>query len=181
MPRLPEVLSRDALPADQQDMFDYLTKTRGSVRVPFSLVLNSPEACRRISHLGTYVRFESSLPAAVTEIATLTVAREFDCAHEWAQHTGFARQAGVSEAAIDVIGSKRGLESLSEEEALPARYAREVLQHRRVSDATFAAARERFGDKGVVDLTATVGYYCLMACLLNALEVIPPPEATQLP
>jgi 4-carboxymuconolactone decarboxylase len=58
---------------------------------------------------------------------------------------------------------------------------RELLQQKRVADATFAAATQRYGTQGVIDLTATVGYYSLMACLLNALEVIPPPEATQLP
>jgi 4-carboxymuconolactone decarboxylase len=115
------------------------------------------------------------------ELATLSVAREFDCAHEWAQHTRFAREAGASDAAIDAIGHRHGTEALSEEEALPIRYARELLQQKRVSDATFAAAKERYGTQGAIDLTATVGYYSLMACLLNALEVIPPPEATQLP
>ena len=181
MPRLAEILNRDQLPSEQQDMFDYLTKTRGSVRVPFSLILNSPEACRRISHLGTYIRFESSLPNAVTEIATLTAARAFDCGHEWAQHSRFAREAGVSEQAIEAIANDRDPDALQPEEALPARYARELLKQRRVSHSTFAAARERYGDQGVVDLTATVGYYCLMACLLNALEVIPPADAPQLP
>jgi 4-carboxymuconolactone decarboxylase len=181
MPRLPEVLNRDQLPAEHRDMFDYLTQTRGSVRVPFSLILNSPEACRRISHLGTYLRFESSIPNAVTELATLTVAREWNCAHEWAQHTRFAREAGVSEAAIDAIGHGGSLEGLNESEALPVRYARELLETGRVSDEAFSAARKQFGDQGAVDLTATIGYYCLMACLLNALEVIPPLEATQLP
>ena len=181
MPRLPEVLNREELPVEQQDLFDYLAGTRGSVRIPFSLVLNSPEACRRISHLGSYIRFESSIPNAVMELATLSVAREFDCAHEWAQHTRFAREAGASDAAIDAIGNRRGLDGLSPDEALPIQYARELLQDKKVSDATFAAAQARFGNQGAIDLTATVGYYSLMACLLNALEVIPPPEATQLP
>src|SRR6266571_3024169 len=127
MPRLPEVPTKEALPPEQQDLWDYLAQTRGSVRIPFSIILNSPEACRRISHLGTYIRFESSIPNSVTELATLTVAREFDCAHEWAQHTNFAREAGVSEDAIAAIGHNRALDALNADEALPVAFARELL------------------------------------------------------
>jgi 4-carboxymuconolactone decarboxylase len=36
-----------------------------------------------------------------------------------------------------------------------------------VSDATFAKARERFGEQGVIDLVGTCGYYSLVAMVLN--------------
>src|SRR2546430_1657597 len=128
MARLPEIRSADELPAEQRDLFEYLTKTRGSFRPPFSIIANSPEACRRVSHLGTYSRLGASIPKAVTELATLVGAREFDCAHEWAQHTNFARAAGVSDAAIEAIGFRRPLEGLPAEEALPIEFARQLLQ-----------------------------------------------------
>ena len=181
MPRLPEIKDRDALPESHRDLYDYLASTRGSVRMPFSIILNSPEVCRRISHLGTYLRFESSISNATTELATLTVAREFDCRWEWAQHSLLAKQAGVSDAALDAIGARREVDELSQEEALPVEYARELLQDHKASDETFAAVAEMYGTQGTVDLTATIGYYAMMAQLLNALEVIPPAEATQLP
>jgi len=181
MPRLPEVKDRDALPESHRDLYDYLASTRGSVRMPFSLVLNSPEACRRISHLGTYLRFESSISNAATELATLTVAREFDCSWEWAQHSLLAKTAGVSDAALDAIGKRGTLAGLREEEAVPVRYARELLENHKASDDTFAAVQKLYGTQGTVDLTATIGYYALMAQLLNALEVFPPADAIQLP
>ena len=181
MPRLPEIKDRDALPESHRDLYDYLASTRGSVRMPFSIILNSPEACRRISHLGTYLRFESSISNAATELATLTVAREFDCRWEWAQHSLLARQAGVSDAALDAVGARREVDELSREEALPVKYARELLHDHQASDGTFAAVVEMYGTQGAVDLTATIGYYAMMAQLLNALEVIPPAEAIQLP
>ncbi len=173
MPRLREITSKQDLPEDKQSVLDYLAETRGSVRVPFSIVLNSPEACARIAHLGTYLRFESSLPPQVTELATLTVARHFDCEHEWLQHSRLAREAGVDEAALAAIANRRDLASLKDDQALPVRYAREILEGHAVSAETFAAAQRRFGAEGVIDLTATVGYYSLMACLLNALEIVP--------
>ena len=92
MPRLPEVKTKEQLPPEHQDLIEYLAGTRGSVRIPFSVVLNSPEACRRISHLGSYIRFESSVPQKVLELAVITVAREFEAGWEWAQHS--TRQRG---------------------------------------------------------------------------------------
>ncbi len=181
MPRLPEVLDRDQLPEDQRDLFEYLAGTRGSVRVPFSLILNSPETARRISHLGTFLRFESSLPQVVTELTVLTTAREYDCRHEWAAHTRLAREAGISDSTIEIIGNRRPLTELSEEEILPVRFARELLQEHVASEAAFDGALERFGNDGVIELTATIGYYGMLACLLNAMEVIPPDTAPQLP
>ncbi len=181
MPRLPEVLDRDQLPEDQRDLFDYLAETRGSVRVPFSLILNSPETARRISHLGTFLRFESSLPQVVTELAVLTTALEFDCRHEWAAHTRLAKEAGISDSTIAIIGSRRPLTELSEEDALPVRFARELLQEHAASEAAFDSALQRFGNDGIIELTATIGYYGMLACLLNALEVIPPETSPQMP
>ncbi len=181
MPRLPEVLERESLPEEKREVFDYLVRTRGGVRLPFSAILSNPEVTYRVAHVGTYVRFESSLPNNVRELAVLTAARERDVRFEWAAHVRAARQVGVSEAAIDAIGHGRELDGLSDEEALPVRFARELLRDRQVGDATFAAARGRFGDSGVLDLTATIGYYALLGCLFNALEIEPAADAPQLP
>ena len=181
MPRLPEILDRNALPEDKRDIYDYLAGSRGSVRLPFSAVLNAPEVCRRVSNLGGYIRFESSLPNSVMELATITVAREFNSAHEWAMHTGFARDAGASEAAIEAVAHRRDTAGLPREESLPIRYARELLQDKKLSDATLEEARELYGNQGVVELSATVGYYAMMACLIATIDIVPPENAPKLP
>lgn len=181
MPRLPEVLDRSALPEANRDVYDYLMKTRGAVRLPFSALLLSPDVTQRIAHVGTYCRFESGLPDKVRELAIITAAREREVAFEWAGHVRLAGEVGVSQAAIDAVTHRRPLDGLSDEEALPIRFAREVIVDKHVSDATFAAAQKRFGDKGVIDLTATVGYYAMLGCLLNTMQVEPAEGAPRLP
>src|SRR3972149_5181268 len=177
MPRLPEILDRDALPEDKREAFDYLVKTRGSVRLPFPPLLHSPDVAQRVAHVGTYVRFESGLAANVRELAVLTAARELDVAFEWAAHVRGANDAGLSQAAVDAIAHRRDLAGLSEEEALPVRFARALLIDHRVPDATFEAARRRYGDPGVIDLAAAAGYYSMIGALFNALAIEPSPEA----
>src|SRR5437868_846360 len=116
MPRLPEILDRNQLPEDQRDLFDYLAGTRGSVRMPFSVVAHSPEVARRVSHLGTYLRFECKIPAKVNELAICEVGREFDSRHEYYAHSRLARDAGASDEALDAIAYRKPLDTLSKEE-----------------------------------------------------------------
>jgi 4-carboxymuconolactone decarboxylase len=91
------------------------------------------------------------------------------------------KQAGVREEAIDVIGRNGPLSELLPDEALIVDYGRQILRTKRVSKETFDAARTRFGDKVLVDLTALLGYYAMIAATLNAFEVMPPEGAARLP
>jgi 4-carboxymuconolactone decarboxylase len=181
MARLPEIQSRDELPEAERGIFDYIEKTRGGVHPPYSYFLHHPELAYRKLHVGSYVRFESSLPRNIAELAICTAAREFDCRFEWAAHAGAAPRAGVSAEAVDVIAHKRDLDGLSEEEALPIRFARELLREHRVSDGTYAAAQELYGTRGVLELGAAVGYYIMSACWMNLIEIEPPADRPQLP
>ena len=46
-------------------------------------------------------------------------------------------------------------------------FCTELLTTKQVGDATFKAARDRFGERGVVDLIGVTGYYQLVSMLLN--------------
>jgi 4-carboxymuconolactone decarboxylase len=181
MPRLPEVLDRDALPEDKRHVHDYLAQTRGSVRLPFSAVLNNPELTHRIAHLGSYIRFDDTLPDKVRELAILAAAREVDARFEWAGHSRIAREAGVTDEQIDAIAGRRAPAGFSEDDALPVKVAQELLRQHELTDASFKAAQAKFGDAGAIELIATVGYYALMGCLLNGLQIEPAADAPQLP
>ena len=180
MPRIPEITVKEALPEDQHPIFDAIAASRGRVGYPFSLLLNSPEVAGRVAHLGTYLRFESTLAPTDRELAIITAAREFDCAFEWAAHVRAARTAGVREEAIAAVDNDGSLAALTAEEALIVEYGRQLFRRHRIAEDTFQAAKARFGDQGVTDLTALMGYYGLLACALNAFEVQPAPEAPEL-
>ena len=56
-------------------------------------------------------------------------------------------------------------------------FVNELLTTKQVSDATFKAARDKFGERGVVDLIGVSGYYQLVSMLLNV-DRYPLPEGT---
>ena len=181
MARIPEVTTKAQVPPDKHDIFDAIAASRGRVSGPFSVLLNSPESAGRTANLGSYIRFESTLAPAERELAIITTSREFDCGYEWSAHATLAKEAGVRDEAIDVVANKGDLSELTTDEALIVRYGRELFRDHRISDETFSAARHRFGDQGITELTATMGYYGMLACALNAFEVEPQPGTPTLP
>ena len=181
MPRIPQITARDDVPADKRHIFDEIIESRGRLSGPFPVLLNSPEVAGRVAHLGAYIRFESDLPPTDRELAIITAAREFDCAYVWSAHVALARQAGVREEAIEVIGSRSGVDSLTEDEAVVVRYGRELLRDHKVSDAAYESAKTRYGNQGLTELTAAIGYYGMLSCVVNAFGLEPGPYATPLP
>jgi 4-carboxymuconolactone decarboxylase len=181
VPRIAEVTEREALPADQQPIFDTIAESRGRVGPPFSVLLHSAEVAGRIAHLGAYLRFDSPISAQDRELAILTAAREADCSFEFAGHARLARDAGVRDAAIEALRTRAGLEAFTAEEALIVGFSRELLREHRVEEGRYQTMRARLGDAGLVDLTALLGYYTMLACSFNAFEVGAPAGEPALP
>lgn len=175
MARIPGIARREELEAKDHHVFDAIAQSRGEVRGPFTMLLHSPELAARVSHLGAYVRFEGELGGRLKELVILTVARALDCQFEWSMHVGFARNAGVPEAFIGAIEERRAPEAVSDAEARVCAFVQELLATHRVSEPTFTAVKAHLGVQGCVELSALVGYYVMLACVLNACEVEPAP------
>ncbi|MFB6301175.1 MAG: carboxymuconolactone decarboxylase family protein [Halobacteriales archaeon] len=173
--RIPLISQRADVPQDSRDHYDAIVDSRGGVRGPFRVLLHSPEVAGRIGYLGAYIRFEGELPDATRETAILTTARAWDCAFEWAAHAPIAEEAGVDADVIELIAEEADLPALGEPERTIVGYARELIETNRVADDTYETAVEQLGMTGTVELTATTGYYSMIACVLNAFEVVPDP------
>lgn len=65
-------------------------------------------------------------------------------------------------------------EDMSADEALVWNAVAEIDRSRRLSDATYAALSNRFGEQGVVELAALMGYYQLLATVMNCARTAAP-------
>jgi 4-carboxymuconolactone decarboxylase len=148
---------------------------------PFTILMYSPEIAARTAHLGAYVRFEQKLPPVESHVAIIAAVREFDCRFEWGAWSQAAARAGVRREAIDLVAHRAPLESFTADEAVIVRYTRELLREHRVSQPVFDRMKAVFGEKGLVELTAMIGYFSMLACTLNAFEVEPEPSWPALP
>ena len=149
---------------------------------PFNVWLRSPQTGDRLQQLGEQLRFRSSIPAALNEFAILIVAREWSSQYEWYAHHRLALAAGLPAAvAADLAQGKRP-EGMTDEQRIVYEFCTELHRDHRVSDATFAAAKAKFGEAGVVDLIAVSGYYVAVSMTLNTAQVgLPDGVAPPLP
>jgi len=172
MSRMPS-LTRGELSLEEQGIFDDIAAKRGSVYGPFPVLLSSPKVAGLTAKLGEYLRFESSLDPAILQLVTLTVAREWDCQCQWTDHEPQALEAGVPKATIDALKERRAPEGLVTDEAELVSFVQELIQNHQVSEAAFVRMKDRLGPLGLTDLIATIGYYSLLACVLNGFEIPP--------
>jgi 4-carboxymuconolactone decarboxylase len=146
---------------------------RGAIGGPFPTWLRKPELAARLQKLGEYIRFERDLPIKFVSIAILMTARHWRCQYEWDFHTKTARDAGISQRAIDRILANETPDDFSDGEQAVHAFCRALHRDRDVTDAEFAAARDALGEEGVVELIAISGYYTMMAMALNVSQVPP--------
>jgi 4-carboxymuconolactone decarboxylase len=179
--RIPYITDRDDVPERHRHHYDAIEGSRGGVRGPFGVLMNSPEVAGRTGHLGAYIRYESVLPDVERELTIINTAREWDCAYEWAVHEPIARNVGVSPEAIEAVARRASADGLTETGRAIVLYGRELLRDNRATEATYESAKDHFGVQGVMELTATIGYYSMLACVLNAFEVTPGNDVAELP
>jgi 4-carboxymuconolactone decarboxylase len=153
---------------------------RGGMRGPFNALLRSPELADHVQKVGEYVRFRSSLPAKLNELAILVTARYWSAQFEWYAHRELALEAGLDPRIADAIAANATPEPMAKEEAAVYAFAHELHHRKAVSDATFAAVRELFGEQGVIDLVGACGYYTLVSMVLNV-DRYPLPEGVEPP
>jgi 4-carboxymuconolactone decarboxylase len=171
-------LTYDTMTAEQRQLTDHiLNSERKSMGGPFNALLRSPEMGDLAQQLGTYIRYRTSLPHRLNEMAIIMVARSWTAQYEWYAHKPLALQAGLNPAIVDAIAEGRKPASMQADEEVVYNFCTELLTTRQVSDATFQAATRALGERGVVDLIGATGYYQLVSALLNVDRYPLPPGA----
>ena len=152
----------------------------GPLGGPFNVFLRSPGVGHIIQSLGAEIRFRSSIPAKLNELAVITTARHWTCQYEWSAHHRLALEAGLDPAIAEDIAQGRRPRKMSRDEAIVYNFSRELHQAHGVSDGTYQAVFDRFGERGVMDLIAVNGYYGLVSMTLNV-DRTPLPGGAPLP
>jgi len=164
---------------EQRRVYDAVVSgPRGVVVGPLRAALHRPELADKWQQFGEILRYRTSLPPRLSELAILVTARHWSSQLEWQQHVPAALKADLAPAVIDAIrdGRRPGFAHPDEEAVYD--YCTELQEKRAVGDDNYRRAHERLGTVGIVELTALIGYYTLVAMTLIAHE-IPLPEGTQ--
>ena len=161
-------LTWEEMTAEQRGLIEHvLAGPRDSLGGPFNVLLRSPQMGDRLQAFGATMRFMDSIPVNLRELAIIVTARHWTSEYEWQAHSRAAANAGLDASSIAAIRDGRRPGSLEPDEAAVYDFSTELLSRHEVSDATFAAARHALGERGMVDLMALMGYYQMIAMMLN--------------
>lgn len=164
---------------EQRRVYDKVVSgPRGKIVGPLRVALHSPELADRWQALGEFLRYKTSLGPRLSELAILVTGRACCAPFEWFAHCAEALKAGIEQSSIDALLERRMPDGLSMDDTTIIQFAMELNSSNSVSDATYARALDRFGERTIVELTALIGYYTMVAMMLNTHEV-PLPDGVE--
>jgi len=170
-PRYPELRPEQMTEAQQRVSQSIAAGPRGGVRGPFNALLRSPELADRVQRVGEYLRFGTSLPARLNELAILINARFWGSQYEWYAHRPLAEKGGLAPAVADDLARNRRPAGLQPDEAVVYEFCTALHTAHAVDDALFERAVAALGERGVMDLIGVSGYYTLVSMVLNVAEI----------
>jgi len=179
---MPRVALPDAseLTPEQRRVYDDIgALRRGHVPVHYHAALCNPELADKWQQIGELLRYRTSLPLRLSELAILVTACDQRCDYQWTAHQSIAAKAGVAPDVIAAIRTGRRPAFTAADEAAVYDFCTMLLQTKFVDDATHARATAAVGACGIVELTALLGYYVMVAMSINAHELTGAPATAK--
>jgi 4-carboxymuconolactone decarboxylase len=162
-------LRLDQLTAEQQQMAMMLKTPPRNNPIdsgPFNVYARSPGLGILLLHVSDYVRFNSSLPPRLSEFAIMIAARQWSQPYEWRAHYPLAVKGGLDRQILVDLAEGGKPHGMKADEAALYDFCTEMYRNKDVSDAAFKAARDTFGERGIMDLIGIIGYYDIASMAL---------------
>ena len=173
--RMPPIAADQRTDAQTRAVEEFKTARGVELSGPFHPLLRSPELMTRTRAMGDYLRYKSTLPPRLSEFVILLTAREWTQQYEWNAHHSIALKAGLDPTVAQAVAEGRRPMGMNDDEALLYDFCLELQRTKRVSDQTYGRALARFGEQGVIDTIGIVGYYTMLAMVLNGTNAPLPP------
>ena len=151
---------------------------RGGLRGPYLALIHHPELADKLQALGEHLRYGAAISPANIEMVVLIVARHMNCQYEWFAHERIARNTtDLADSIIKALQINAVPPEMNAEQKTLYQFSKEVIAHGQPTNSTYDEAIKHFGREGVLDIISLVGYYSLIAMVLNTSQ-IPLPEGT---
>jgi 4-carboxymuconolactone decarboxylase len=173
MSRLPPI-DQNALTVEQRRMFDETLRVRGQVRGPFAIWLNSPVLGDLALRTQDWFQKQTQLPARLLELAILVMARKATAQFAWAIHEKRGLECGLSEDVVAAIKLRTTPRFEKEDERLVYDIACELFETQNLSSKSYERGQTFLGVQALVELVSLVGFYVMVAMVLNTFDADPP-------
>jgi 4-carboxymuconolactone decarboxylase len=177
-----KLLSPGEMNEDQRQTYDEsIAGKRGAPPPPMMAWLNSPEMARHATRLGAVLRFDTSFPAKLSEIAILVTARHWTAHYEWYAHKRLALKGGMDPDIIEDIRNRRTPRFADPKGQMIYDVAKSLHEGHGLSSALYDEAVKMLGERGLVEIIGLCGYYTMVSMTLNTFEFdLPAGEVSEL-
>src|SRR5580658_6007505 len=144
---------------------------------PYRAYIRNPELAPRLTAMSEYLRWHTSLPPRLSELAILITARQWTAQYEWFAHYPLALKAGLDQKIADAIALGKRPDNMKDDEAALYDLAMALYVDKKVSDPVYKAALEKFGERGIMDIIGIIGYYGLTSMTLITMQAGAPNDS----
>jgi AhpD family alkylhydroperoxidase len=163
--------SEPAADADLAEMLQRIRASRGHVLNIHRVVGLAPKMLRAQAAYARALREESSLPRDLQELLILRIAQVNDSAYEQSVHRPIAVACGASPDKIAALPDWGASALFDARERAALGFIEQAARSGDVDDAVFAALRDAFSPREIIELTALVAWYVGNSRLVRALRV----------
>ncbi|MEA2538608.1 MAG: 4-carboxymuconolactone decarboxylase [Chloroflexota bacterium] len=164
-------IERDRATPEQRRVGDTIFGSRNEdYGGPSAILLHLPELAERFDRLRDALVREQQLPKPMLHLAALVTARFWSAQYAWWKRVELCLAAGISQDVIDAVRERRRPVLADPAMAAVFEYVTELLERRRVSDATHARLRAIVGDEPIIELVMIVGFYSMLGLVCDAFE-----------
>lgn len=169
------VLKREDMNPEQGKLFDEVKAEGGPLGGPYWAYIRFPKLMRLAQDISSCLG-QGGLSKRERQLSVLAIARFWGAEYPWAAQAAAAAKIGLEREIVDAINAG-GRPNLSDaREKMAYELTRELLETKKLSETTYAAASKLFGEKELVSLVATVGQFSMTCLTTIAFDCTPTPE-----
>ena len=144
---------------------------------PYRAYIRNPDLAPRLTAMSEYLRWNTSLPPRLSELAILITARQWTAQYEWFAHYPLALKGGLDPSIANDIAAGKRPANMKDDEAALYDLAMALYVDKKVSDPIYKAALEKFGERGIMDIIGIIGYYDITSMTLITMQAGAPNDS----
>jgi 4-carboxymuconolactone decarboxylase len=146
---------------------------------PYRAYIRNPDLAPRLTAMSEYLRWNTSLPPRLSELAILITARQWTAQYEWFAHYPLALKGGLDPSIANDIAAGKRPANMKDDEAALYDLAMALYVDKKVSDPVYKAALEKFGERGIMDIIGIIGYYDITSMTLITMQAGAPNDSVR--
>lgn len=170
-----DAIAREDMDDAQARVHDAAKEAGNPVGGPFTAYIRIPELYESAQAMRTALG-NAPLSERERQIVYLMVSRHWNAAYPWYAQARNGLKIGLDRGIIDAINGRNTPELSDPREQICYAVSHELLSSQKLSDQSFAAAKEVMGETDLVALVVATGQFMMTCCTAAAFAVVPPAD-----